>query len=65
MKDLPERLSSRLRPGVECAPWVVDAVKALEAERDALKELLRVADANPLDGLNRERIKAAVAAKGG
>lgn len=28
----PDNLSDRLRAGVECAPWVVDKVKLLEAE---------------------------------
>lgn len=29
-------LSDRIRPGVECAPWVYDEVCCLEAERDRL-----------------------------
>jgi hypothetical protein len=28
-------LSDRLRPGVECAPWVIEEVRKLERERDA------------------------------
>ena len=28
-------LSDRLRPHVEAAPWVIDEIKKLEAERDA------------------------------
>lgn len=31
------KLSNRIRQNSEAAPWVVDAVKLLEAERDALK----------------------------
>lgn len=27
-------LSTRLRPNIECAPWVIEAVKRLEVERD-------------------------------
>ena len=27
-----DRLADRLRAGVECAPWVIDAVRELEAE---------------------------------
>lgn len=30
-------LSERLRPGSEAAPWVVEAVQALEAENEALR----------------------------
>ena len=30
-------LSERIRPGVEVAPWVIDEIKALEQERDALR----------------------------
>jgi hypothetical protein len=30
-------LSKRLRPDVECAPWVIAEVQALEAENAALK----------------------------
>lgn len=30
------KLSDRIRPGVECAPWVYDEVCCLEAERDVL-----------------------------
>lgn len=27
-------LSNRLLPNVECAPWMIEAVKLLERERD-------------------------------
>jgi hypothetical protein len=30
-------LSERIRPGVEAAPWVIDEIKVLEEERDALR----------------------------
>lgn len=30
-------LSNRLRPDVECAPWVIEEVKRLEQERDKLR----------------------------
>jgi len=33
-------LSKRLRPDVECAPWVIEGVKELEAEIAALKAQL-------------------------
>ena len=29
-------LSDRIRPDVEAAPWVIEEVKKLEAQRDAL-----------------------------
>lgn len=29
-------LSDRVRPDVEAAPWVIEEIKKLEAERDAL-----------------------------
>ena len=31
------KLSDRIRPGVECAPWVYDEVCCLEAERGRLR----------------------------
>ena len=34
------KLSDRIRPGVECAPWVYDEVCCLEAERDRLASSL-------------------------
>lgn len=30
-------LSERIRPNVEAAPWVIDEIKALEAQREALR----------------------------
>lgn len=33
-------LSDRIRPDVEAAPWVVDEVKKLEAERDEARAAL-------------------------
>lgn len=33
------KLSERVRPDVEAAPWVVEEIKKLEAERDALAVL--------------------------
>jgi hypothetical protein len=36
-------LSDRLRPDVECAPWVIKEIKKLEAEKLALCELIREA----------------------
>lgn len=33
---MSDELSSRIRPDVEAAPWVIKKVNALEAERDAL-----------------------------
>ena len=40
-------LSDRLRPDVECAPWVIDEVKSLEAQLVAVSERLKSsADAN-------------------
>lgn len=44
------RLSQRLRRGVECAPWVVDAVIGLEHKRKTLGVRLQ-----------RERARAALA----
>lgn len=38
------KLSDRLRPDVEAAPWVIDAVRELEAERAGLRELIRHMD---------------------
>lgn len=38
-------LSERLRPNVEAAPWVVDAVRKLEYERDAAVAKLSGRDA--------------------
>ena len=39
------KLSDRIRPGVECAPWVYDEVCCLEAERDRLAAaLIRLRD---------------------
>jgi len=35
------KLSDRVRPDVEAAPWVVEEIKRLEAERDRLREALR------------------------
>lgn len=36
-------LSDRVRPGVEAAPWVVEAIKALEQElRDVHLEMAKV-----------------------
>jgi hypothetical protein len=45
-------LSSRLRAGVECAPWVVDAVMKLEAaaQARAVPETWRPMDTAPRDG---------------
>lgn len=34
-------LSERLRPDVEAAPWVIEEVKALEAEIERLTEALK------------------------
>lgn len=34
-------LSSRLRPDVECAPWVIDAVRRIEADAQASHELAK------------------------
>jgi hypothetical protein len=33
------RLSARLRPDVEAAPWVISEIEKLEAELEALREL--------------------------
>lgn len=56
------KLSNRIRQNSEAAPWVVDAVKLLEAERDALKaRLAALADAGTgysqqtVDAITRER----------
>ena len=45
-------LSERIRPGVEVAPWVIDEIKALEQERDALRTKTKAigAAAAPADG---------------
>lgn len=34
------KLSERLRPAVEAAPWVIEEMKKLEAENEEFKELL-------------------------
>lgn len=36
-------LSERIRPNVEAAPWVIDEVAKLEAERDRMLDALRLA----------------------
>ena len=41
------KLSDRLRPNSEAAPWVVDAIKELESERDALRAALTGLMTNP------------------
>jgi hypothetical protein len=55
-------LSERIRPGVEVAPWVIDEIKALEQERDALRQALQgLLDALP-SATTHPAIKAARAA---
>lgn len=46
-------LIKRLRPGVECAPWVIEEVEKLTAERDGLKNELALW-ANPNRSVIRE-----------
>jgi len=38
LKKPSNGLSARLRPDVECAKWVIDEVRRLEAERDRYKK---------------------------
>ena len=38
---MKQTLSQRIRPTVEAAPWVVDEVRALEAELAALQDLVQ------------------------
>jgi hypothetical protein len=41
MKD-KVKLSERLRPDVECAPWVIEEIKKLEQDmEDAYRELIK------------------------
>ena len=48
-------LSERLRPGCECAPWVIDEVKALEAEVKTLTSCIKdIWYGSPIDSLNRD-----------
>lgn len=50
------RLSARMRPGVESAPWVVDEVRRMEVELEHLRaevERLR-ADKDRLHGILRD-----------
>jgi len=36
------KLSERIRPGSEAAPWIIDEVRALESERDALRRAAEI-----------------------
>lgn len=55
-------LHERVRANCEAAPWVVEAIKALETERDALAAYVErlsgliddLLDGEPLDELNRD-----------
>ena len=58
-------LSNRLRPGVECAEWVIEEVKKLEKERDEARAnyhfmVERAADQR-LDGYRELGARAAAA----
>ncbi|MBN8714613.1 MAG: hypothetical protein J0H50_11705 [Xanthomonadales bacterium] len=47
-------LSSRLRPNVECAPWVIEAVRKLEAERVSVPEGWKLVPIEPTDAMVKE-----------
>lgn len=44
------RLSSRMRPGVESAPWVVDEVRRMEVEIDRLRHALKTIEISGAPG---------------
>ena len=54
-RNIPMSLSERIRPNSEAAPWVVEAVRALEAENALLREALRRISRAGVDGLDHAR----------
>ena len=58
-------LSERLRPDIEAAPWVIEEVKALEAEIERLREAITEANEAMRDGSDSTAWAILVAALAG